>query len=177
MSKIVSTKELLKQVRVSDFVRNCPIPMGYTAGYPLLSMQNGVICMTIPYVRYQITGQVDKTLVYPIRCAVTVTVPGGMPVGFQDLRVDRRFQKVSFDKPVGLFRHEAIRGLTKQEFAQKRDELYECYDQVLCAMLQGQAYSQQEGEKLSQLLKTLVEPSLMPVYKALEPAFYEKFMA
>ncbi len=176
MSEKVCVKELLKSIKTSDFVRNCPIPLGYVTGYPMLGMYNGQPVMTVPFLRYKVTGQVDKTLVFPIHYTVTVALPSTRILAFQDLSADRRFQKVDFGKPIGFFRHEAVKSLSKTQFAAKREALFAAYDKIIAAMVAGRDYTPGERETMADLLKMLAEPCLMPIYQALEPAFYAKFL-
>ncbi len=172
MSEKISFKEMLRQVKFSEFVRGCQMPMGYMEGYPMLRRRNGQLCMEVPFLRYQITGQVDKSLVFPIRYVVTVTLPGLRPVEFRDLSLESAFREMDFNKPIGYFRHEAIQGLNKHEFAAKKDELFRLYD----AVIDGTATDEQ-AKQMGQLLKMLAEPCQMPIYQELNPLFYQQFFA
>lgn len=176
MNNKVSVKAMLRQVRCSEFVNACQMPMGYTEGYPIISRENGGVYLVVPFLRFQVTGEVDKTLVYPIRYTVTVELPTGRIVGFQDLSADGRFRKVDFSKPIGLFRHDAIKDLTKQEYKAAKEELYGLYDTVIQDLLAGQTPSEDVLNAMAQLLSRLAEPCQMPVYKALDPDFFDRFL-
>ena len=102
MDKKICVKEILREVKTSPFLLYCEMPMGYVEGLPILQIRNGNLCLLIPFLRYQITGEVDKTLVYPIRFAVTVLLPEGKVMGYQDLKIHPQFAKVDFTKPVLL---------------------------------------------------------------------------
>lgn len=176
MDKKICVKEILREVKTSPFLLYCEMPMGYVEGLPILQIRNGNLCLLIPFLRYQITGEVDKTLVYPIRFAVTVLLPEGKVMGYQDLKIHPQFAKVDFTKPVGLFRHEAIKGFTKSEYAKKREELLGMYDKVANALLYGGEYTEEDEEAMRKLLQIMVEPSQLPIYKALDEDFYEKYL-
>lgn len=51
------------------------IPMGYNPGIPALSVRAGNLCIEVPYLRYKVTGEKDRTLVYPVRFVTTYLVP------------------------------------------------------------------------------------------------------
>lgn len=177
MENKISVKDVLKELKTSAFVLNCEMPMGYTAGLPILQIRNEQLCLLAPFLKYRVTGQVDKTLVYPIRYTVTVVLPEKKVVDYSDLSFQAQYQNVDFTAPVGLFRHEAVKNLTKQEYQQLREELLEQYDKVANALLYGSDYCAEDEQRMRQLLRTLVEPSLLPIYKALDEDFYAKYLA
>ena len=176
MDKKISIKTLLREVKTSPFLLYCELPMGYVEGLPVLQIRNGQLCLLIPFLKYQITGKADQTLVYPIRYTVTVLLPEGKVVGFQDLGIQPQFCNVDFNKPVGLFRHEAIKQWGKKEYNAKREELLGMYDKVANALLYGEAYTEEDEQEMRTLLQTMLEPSQMPIYKVLDEDFYEKYL-
>lgn len=176
MDKKISVKRLVREIKTSPFLLYCELPMGYVEGLPILQIRNGQLCLTIPFLKYQVTGKVDQTLVYPIRYAVTVLLPEGKVLSFQDLSVMPQFAKVDFNKPVGLFRHEAIKQWGKKEYTAKREELLGMYDKVANALLYGDAYTEEDEQAMRAALQTMVEPSQLPIYKVLDGDFYEKYL-
>ena len=177
MKKEISLKSIIKELRTSDFVLGCRMPIGYSAGLPVLQIKNGGLCLLVPYLKYKVTGEVDKTLVFPIRYTVTVELPQGTPVAFEDLSFNARFKKVDFSRPVGLFRHDSIKQYSKQEYHALRDELLTMYDKVVDALLYSSEYAEADDIRMKELLHILPEPSLLPIYKALDSDFYAKYMA
>lgn len=175
MANEFSMKKLIASVKTSDLLISCAMPMGYSEGFPMLRQCNGEVFVMIPFLKYQVTGKVDQTLVYPIRFVITVRARDSKIVGFQDLICDRRFGKVDFEQPVGLFRHEAIRRWDKQTYRENRQMLYRLYDAVCQAMADG-SVPRELTEQLSQLLKQMVEPSQLPIYRALDGAFFNNYL-
>lgn len=176
MEKQINVNEILKGMKSDPFVLNCGMPMGYVPGLPILQIRNEELCLVIPFLRYRVTGQVDKTLVYPIRYTMTMVLPEKSFVEFQNLAYQPRFQKVEFNEPVGLFRHEAIRTLSKQQYQSTREELLSQYDKVIRALLCDEEYCAADELRMQQLLQMLVEPSLLPIYQALDMDFYNKYL-
>lgn len=176
MNNSICVKDLLRDIRRGEFVNACQMPMGYTDGYPMFHRVNGQVYLVIPFLRFQVTGQVDQTLVYPIRYTVTAELPTGRIVAFQDLGADSRFRKVDFGKPIGLFRHDAIKDLTKQEFQAIKDDLYSAYDAVLTSLLADEEPAEEAVNALAQLLSRLAEPCQKPIYEALDGNFAAKFL-
>lgn len=171
---VISVKELIKNVRTSNFLQECLLPMGYAEGYPILTQCKGEGYLMIPFLRYKPTGRVDKTLVYPIRATITVRAKDGKIVGYQDLTADSRFAKVDFDKPIGMFRHESIKSWDKKTFMENKRKLYALYDSVLNA--EGMVQSQEQYEQMAGLLQAMVEPSQLPIYRALNKKFYDRYL-
>ncbi len=176
MANNFSVKEFLNSLKADDFILNCRLPLSYVPGLPLLQIKNGNLCLLVPFLRYKVTGQPDKTLVYPIRYTVTFTLPEKQAVAFADLKYNTRYGKVNFDAPVGLFRHEAVKHMGKQEYTQARTKLLSHYDKVIDTLLNGTPYTQADEQEMAQLLRTLTEPSLLPIYKALDEDFYNKYL-
>lgn len=176
MDKRVNIKSLISALKRNNFVLECAMPLGYTAGFPVLQIVNDRLCVKVPYLKYKVTGQVDKTLVYPIRYVITILLPEGKIVGFEDLTMNDRFKKVHFYNPAGLFRHDSIKDLSKAEYNQKRDELLAMYDKVANALIYGDEYTAEDDEKMAELTKMMVEPCNLPVYKAIDRDFYEKYL-
>lgn len=177
MNNKIEVQELLNKFKRSNFWLGCRIPMGYTCGFPILEVRNDRLCITFPYLKYQMTGETDKTLVYPIRYVVTMVLPEEKPVDYKDLAYDDLFRKVDFKQPIGLFRHEAIKHIDKKEYEELRKELYSCYDKVIDALLNDAEYGEEDELRMRELLKMLVEPCQLPVYKALNEDFYYKYLA
>ena len=142
------------------------IPMGYTPGIPMLSVKQDNLCLVVPFLRYKITGEKDKTLVFPIRYVVEYLIPDGVMA-----------EKVDFNKACGLFRHKAIQNLSKQEYESLRTQTLESLDKIADVLLNGTTYSKMEHELLCSQLQTIVEPSLWNFYKLLAPEFYNKYFA
>lgn len=169
--------KITEDLRKSDFILNCRLPMGYTCGYPTLKIENDTLCLVVPFLRYKVTGQVDKTLVFPIRYIVTLTLPELSIAGFEDLSLNPSFAKVNFNKPIGFFRHESVKQYSKKEYFEKKQELFDLYDKMAGAILYGSEYTAEDDSLFYQLLNILLEPSLRPIYKAIDFDFYNKYLS
>lgn len=173
MNKINISK-FLKEAKTSTFQSGCRMPMGYTAGLPIISAKCGKVCLKVPFLRYKVTGVVDKTLVFPIKYVLSYSMPNMFPIGFADLDFNVIFRKVDFTKPIGYFRHDAIKTLSKSEYESKRKELMAMYDELANALINNEAFKKEAEFKA--LLNMLIEPSLKPIYKVLDKEFYNKYL-
>lgn len=171
----MNIRDILNELKKSKFFMGSHIPLGYTFGYPILQIKNDRLCLLIPFLKYKMTGEKDKTQVYPIRYIMTLVLPESRPVEFADLALRPEFEKVDFGLPIGYFRHEAIQHLDKYEYAAAKDELYACYDKVIDALLNGSDYGEQDECRMKELIQMLTEPCQMPIYKALDEDFYNKY--
>ena len=169
--------QIIKSTGKSPLGTNSGIPLEYVYGLPVFTVRNSRLCMIIPFLKYKVTGQVDKTLVYPIRYTITVLLPEGRVVGYEDLTCNSAYGKVDFTKPVGFFRHEAVKSWTKGEYKSKKKELLAMYGKIADSILYGAVYSPEEDAAFKKLLNTIIEPSLLPVYKELDEDFYNKYLA
>ena len=176
MDKKFNTKKFLKSLKTNEFVLNCKMPMGYAYGIPVLKICNGYLCMTVPYLKYHVTGEVDKTLVYPIRNTITVSVPDAKIIAYEDLRFNPKFEKVNFSMPIGLFRPDKLKEFNQREFEALKTELYELYDKLIDALINGSAFDEADDERIGELLRLLVEPCLYPIYRSLDIDFYSKYL-
>lgn len=172
----MKTEDILNSLRTNEFVLNSQIPMGYTPGLPMLSLQNGEPCLVIPYMKYQMTGTVDQTRVFPPRFVITVAVTKGTIVKYEDLAYDSHFEEVDFQKAVGLFRHASIRHLKKTEYTKMRQELYGLLDELASSMAGNIDFDDMDAMKLSRLFTLLLEPSVRPFYHAINKTFFETYI-
>jgi len=175
--KNISVENIIKRLKTSEFTLNCRMPMGYSSGLPILQIKNDSLCLTIPYLKYKVTGIVDKTLVFPIRYTISVELPENNVVGFSDLSFNKSFEKVDFNKPIGFFRHESIKSLGKEEYKEKRSRLLALYGKLADSLLYATEFTEEDDAEMKSLLKLLVEPSLYPFYRVLDKDFYNRFLA
>lgn len=176
MEQIMTVEQIKENLETGGFFINCKIPMGYRTVFPILQIKNGSLCITFPYLKYQTTGEVDKTLVFPIKYAVSLELPTGKIIGFEDFEYNEKFEKIDFDKPVGHFRHEMIRKYDRIEYDRLYHELMAGYDKVIHVLLKGGEYGFSDEKRMSELLQLLVEPFLMPIYQAIDENFYNKYL-
>lgn len=153
------------------------VPMSYTPGLPALSVRNDNLCVEMPFLRYKITGQKDRTLVFPVRYVATYLVPEMILVRFVDLAYEPGYEDVDFDRPIGFFRHEAIAGLTRGEYDALRRRTLAGIDLLAGAMLGDAEMSEEEHERFRSDYSRLIEPSLIPFYYELTPDFSEKYIS
>lgn len=175
METKLSIEKILRDLRTNRFVMECGIPMGYVPGLPILQIKRQQLCLLVPFLKYKVTGRTDGTQVYPIRYTLLMVLPERRIVGFSDLAFDDRFSGMAFDEPVGLFRHEAVRGLTRQEYRSRREQLLAEYDAVANMLLYGAPYGEENEQRMRSLLKQLVEPAVVPIMRTLDADFCRKY--
>lgn len=176
MIPVASIEQIQSNLKKNDFLLNCKIFMGYGFGIPILQIKNGCLCVCFPLLKYQTTGEVDKTLVFPVRYAITLELPTEKIVCFEDYEYKDVFKNIDFDRPIGFFRHDAIKTYNKQQYTALRKELTEEYDKVINAILGNEEYRISDEQRLRELLQLLLEPSLVPMYRAIDSDFYNKYL-
>lgn len=177
MNNGFSIEAIIKGLKANKCIQYSNFELGYVSGLPILSIMNGNLCMKVPYIKYKMTGEVDKTYVYPTRYVVTVSLPEGTIVGIEDLSYNKAFANIEFNSPVGLFRHDAIKNLEKKAYNGLRSALYEEYDKIVKHLAYQVPYSVTDESHFKALLNVILEPSLIPFYTAIDSQFANKYIA
>ena len=173
----ININKFLKEAKTSDFQLNCGMPLGYVTGFPIISAVGKKLCLKVPFLKYKVTGEVDKTLVYPVKYVITYSLPDMKPVCFEDLSYNKAFSKIDFSQPIGFFRHDAIKNLNKAAYKEKKEELIGMYDKLASALINNTPYTREDEAEFRNLLSIMLEPSVKPIYKSLDGKFYDKFLA
>lgn len=153
------------------------IPMSYTPGIPFLSVRRDELCISVPFLRYKITGEKDRTMVYPVRYVATYLIPENIMVQFVDLAYTPLADKIDFNKPVGYFRHRAIADLDREGYNALRRDTLDALNALAAEMLGEAGEEPDTDNRLHGLMSRIVEPSLYPIYKLLAPSFFKKYIA
>lgn len=171
-----SISRLFKGLKARAEVRAL-IPMGYIAGMPIITIKNEQLVAIIPFLRYKITGQIDRTLVFPIRYVLEYLVPECQLVGFKDLAVVSEYADYDFEKVIGFFRHESVKHLDRASFeALKMNTLSE-FDKLVNYLIgEYENYSQSDEKCLIKNLQTIIEPFVIEQYASLDADFYNKYL-
>lgn len=172
-----SIRETVQHINTNDFILHCNMPLGYVPGLPILKVLGDELCLQVPFLKYKVTGVPDQTLVYPVRYTATMTWPEKKMIAFSNLAYDPAFEQVDFTRAIGLFRHEAVKHMKKDEYRALRDELLDQYDKVAAALLEGAEYTEADEAHMRELMQIILEPSLYPIYRALDQDFYDKYLA
>lgn len=169
------TENFLNQFKTSKVVQSL-LPLGYVPNLPVVTSENDTLCLRVPFMRYKVTGKVDRTLVFPVRYVFTITVPDAVVVGFEDLAFNKAFVNVDFNKAVGIFRHEAVKNLKKAEYSALRSQLFAEYDKMIDFLANNTEYTESDKQAFIVLLNQVLEPSLKPFYHAIDNNFATKFL-
>lgn len=172
----MNTTEILKSLKTNELLIHSTLPIGYTPGLPMAVSLNNTPCLVIPFLKYQITGKVDATQVFAPRYVAIVETRHATVVSFTDLAFDKRFSRIDFNKPVGLFRHAAIHHLSKKEYDDLRNKLYGMLDTLCLSMQKETEFDELDRQRLTQLFSMLLEPSVKPFYHAIEKNFVETYV-
>jgi hypothetical protein len=167
-------KEFLRFIKNKTIAAHL-IPMEMGMGWPILSIRNNELCVTVPFYR-AIRKPQDNTLLYPLAYTITALWPKGTVVAFQNLKFSSAFNKVDFSKPIGTFRHDSIKHLNKEQYEQKVDELFDLYDKFIKGIQTNEPFAGENELKFKEILSMLMEPSHKPMYMALDHSFFQTFL-
>lgn len=152
------------------------VPMDYSPGMPVLTSRQDELCVEIPFLRYKVTGEKDRTLVYPVRYIAVYVIPEMQLISFEDLAYTEMSQSVDFNKPIGFFRHQSIINLTRKEYNDLRKRTLFGLDELANSLLGGTDFDLDKEKRLIADMSRIVEPSLYPLYKSIAPNFYNKYI-
>ncbi len=152
------------------------IPMGYVPGYPVLTIRNEQLIVAVPFLRYKQTGEIDRTIVFPIRYVMEFVVPELTLVCFRDLSVEEAFADTDFDKGTGFFRHDAVKDLDRNGYAALRARVLAGVDIIVKSLVEDTVCDASKENAFKNDLQRAVEPSLLGYYKALDGDFYSKYL-
>lgn len=168
----ISTYRLVTDFNKSE-MRNRMVPQEVVAGWPCIRQIGKTLCLTIPYYRRQV-GR-GKTALYPLYCSVTFPVKNpGRLLDFTIYPLQREWTNLDYSKPVGYFRHEALKDVTtREEYDGLCQKLYGYYDRMIEAVLEKRPF-EEEGE-MRELFSELMEPGQYPAYLKINKKFYSWF--
>ncbi len=172
MIENISVKKLIDDFNHSDF-RMKSIPQEMVPGWPCLEKIGKTICLTLPFFSRRMEDD-GRVALFPIWCSVTV--PIGNPDRILDFTIypmSKKWSDTNYEKPVGYFKHEALKDVTKTEYISMRDELYGYIDEMAKAVYNGVPFK--NAKAASELFKKLMEPGLYPYYLRINQKFYSFF--
>lgn len=171
-----SLTRLYKELKGRAEVRTL-IPMGYVPGMPIITIKNEQLVAIVPFLRYKATGEVDRTLVFPIRYTLEYLLPECQLVGFKDLSLDAEYCDFDFEKVIGFFRHDAVKHMDKGAFLKFKQETIAEFDKLVNYLIgENDDYSSTDENSLTENLQTIVEPFLTKQYALLDSDFYNKYL-
>ena len=171
---MLSIQEFLKKINTGSAVRE-NIPMGLGMGFPVLNITGDRLLVSVFYYRSVLRPN-DQTLLMPPEYKLTLDYPSGKLTSFENLRLDPRYAKVNFDKPLGMFRHEAIKHLDRDGYKKAKEDLYDALNRLIAFLGDEGEFTKEDEEKLSGLYTMMTEPSLHPFYRSLSPQFFERYI-
>lgn len=174
MSEMKAIADIYSELAGNAYMLRDVLPLGYGAGLPMLKMMDGKLCLQVLYWKCVVTGEKNKNLIYPARYVLSFSLPELKVVESLDLIKAEKFKAVEFDKPVGIFPHEALRGLNKKQYIELRKGLYKALDMLVQNELDGIKDEVVEQE-VAKAFTRLLEPSLKPIYQLLNSQFIAKY--
>ncbi len=167
---------LFETIKSRDEVRLL-IPMGYVPGMPVITIKNEQLVAIVPFLRYKVTGEVDRTLVFPIKYVVEYLIPEAQVVSFRDLSVEENYADRDFDEVLGFFRHESVKNFDKKAFTSFKKETLAQYDKLVNFLLgESDRFTQSDEIALKNNLLTIIEPFILNLYAELDKDFYNKYL-
>lgn len=189
-------KSFLSELKKNSFVKECGIPLGYKATYPIVKKENNKILLIVPFNKTQKTKANGVSAIFPITYTVTFelhavkSIPqsikkfskseegysGATPIGFETLKYSEKYRKINFNKPLETFPHKALQEIGKEEYKEKIEKLYVAYDAVINDYLGIEKISGVERLEFKQLLDLLLSPVTKKMYSIIDEKFSSDFL-
>ena len=176
---ISRTKDFVKDIRTMPLFQQV-IPMEAAVGWPIPKRKAGKL-----YVKFPFFGQVKMTTeekarfnLFPPFAMMTFDWQTLGLVEYIDFRFSNPDPELQWEgkAPIGIFPHPAIaKQMSIENYIQKRHELYAMYDRLFNVLENGSSQSPEEDSAFSHLFSLLLEPPLLPYYRALGGRFLEHF--
>ena len=167
------TATLMDEIRRTPAFRQL-VPQEAGVGWPLPLRRQGTTYLTLPFFGMPPSSGAGSTPLYPPFAAMTLEWRTGRVVAYRHFGFERPWEAP--DGPVGTFPHDAVRGLRRSEYLERRADLLALYDQLFERLEQGTAFDDAWAARFSELLGTLMEPGLLPFYRTLAPGFVGRFL-
>lgn len=164
-------EQFIEEFMRSD-IRRMIIPMELRCGWPAVTVRNSEICVILSLFR-AVPAKEKRMYLYPLCQSLILRWKDAKLISYRNLVYEKEFAGIDLTKPAGYFRHEAIKDWDKQTYAQNRTLLFEYYDRLIECVTDKKVF--EEKEEMSQLLGTMMEPALLPMYRKVAPKFFTSY--
>jgi hypothetical protein len=169
------TEQFIKGVRKSPVFTSL-VALEAGTGWPYPVRKGGRVYVTVPFFGCPRVADQKATPLYPPFATITAAWSNGLVVEYSNLRFRNPWPEGNWEDQVGTFPHDAISRMTVGEYKAKRAELLGLYDEMFDTLQSGGEFSDDWTSRFEQLLRTLMEPSLEPYYRAIAPKFFDRFL-
>lgn len=166
--------EVMKKIRRTPLFREL-VPMEAGVGWPIPVRKQGQVYVTFPFFGYSAKGK-GETELRPPFATITLDWNTKRPVEYVNLRFRNPWPEGKWNEPAGTFPHEAIAKKTGEEYLELRTELLGLYDELIAKLAAAEPVPESLDRRFGELLRLLIEPSLVPFYRALGPRFFDHFL-
>ena len=174
-AELSRVQRLAQQTRRS-MIGRAVVPMEAGTGWPVPYRSNGRAYIIFPFFGTAGTGKKGETAIFAPLVTITLDWKTGRAVEYVDCRFRSAWTDVDPTQPVGTFPHPAVAGLNRAEYEEKRQALFQLYDQLFDSIAEGKELPSSWHQEFSELFGILLEPSLEPFYRALAPKFCEEVL-
>ena len=167
------TSALLRGVRTTAAFRQL-IPQEAGVGWPLPQRRDDRVQLVLPFFGMPRSKERGAVPLHPPFATMTLDWKTARVVNYRDLSSEGLWET---REAVGTFPHDAISGLRRRDYLDRRERLLAMYDE-LCVRLEARdQFEPAWTAAFSAHFSALVEPALLPYYRQLSGGFIERFAA
>lgn len=115
-------------------------------------------------------------MIFPPIATITVNWENILLVEYVDFRFRNPASDLKWQGSIGMFPHDAVATMTKKEYLEKRQQLFNMYDEMFTKLKNNEKFSAEWSQRFKNLFSTLIEPPLIPYYRVLGSKFCEQFL-
>ena len=188
-------KAFIEGLNQNEFVKQCKIPLGYRASFPIIQTKGDKLFLVIPFNKVKKSPASGVSMVYPIAYTVTFelfavktipeqfkSIPGAgvgysncKPIGFETLKYTEAFASVPMGKPIEEFPHRELKEIGKEEYQEKMEKFYTAYDAIINDALGLEKAAGIEKLEFKRILNLFVGPRTRELYRLIDNDFFEAF--
>jgi len=173
-NSFISIEKIVKDIRKTPLFRQV-VPMEAVTGWPIPLRKNGRVFIILPFYGAQ-NKEKGKTILYPPLALITVDCITMVVVEYISTRFKNSWPDGNWETAAGYFPHEAISKMTIREYKNLKQQLMGLYDILIKCLIDGTELDAEVDAKFSEILGILMEPNLIPFYKAIRPSFFGHFL-
>ena len=193
--KRLELRSFIYDLNNNDFIKQCGIPIGYKACFPVIKTKANKVFIMIPYNKVQRSATPGVSCVFPFSYTVTfelfavMSIPNGLkisryelgyanakPVSFETLAYLEKFETIAFDKPIESFPHRELKEYGKQEYERMVERLYQNYDAIINDLLGIEKAAGIDKLEFKQNMACLIGPKTKHLYQLLDRDFFDRYL-
>ncbi len=167
--------QVMQDIRRMPLVRQL-VPQEAGISWPMPLRKEGRIYVTFAFFGMFYQQEQQQTALFPPFATLTLNRVNLLPVEYVNLRFRNPWPAGNWEAQADIFPHAGLAHLSIGQYQQKREELLSMYDEMMATLAEGGTFAPEWTAAFRRLLRLLMEPGMVPFYRALAPRFFAHFL-